>query len=92
MHQLYPVQMKAMMKRTDGLGQTLLAMVASSGQKVAFDIVLAAVTKELETTEVRHPLFLTKWLMQSFQLLEVLIYIHIPTFAQPHSRDHSEES
>ena len=60
MHQLYAAQMTAMMKRTDGLGRTLLAMVATSGQKVAFDIVLAAVTKELETTEVRHLLFLTQ--------------------------------
>ena len=72
--------MNAMTKRTDCLGRTLLAMVATSGQKVAFDIVLAAVTKELEKTEVRHPLFLTKWLiMQSFQLPEVIILslIHI---------------
>lgn len=45
-----------MMKATDGIGRTLLAMAASSGKRGTFETVLAAVKNELDPTEVSHPM------------------------------------
>jgi len=48
------------MTEVDNDGLTLLAMAASSGNTSTFDTVLAAVTKELEKTEVRYRMHFTK--------------------------------
>ena len=40
------------MKTTDDFGHSLLAMATSSGDEGTFETILAAVTKELEKTEV----------------------------------------
>ena len=55
------VQLRSMMTEVDNDGLTLLAMAASSGNTSTFDTVLAAVTKELEKTEVRYRMHFTKW-------------------------------
>ena len=48
------------MAEVDDTGRTLLAYAASSGNTSTFDTVLAAVTKELEKTEVRYRMYFTK--------------------------------
>lgn len=54
-----PWQIEAMMKAKDDIGRTILVIAASSGDRVTFDTVLAAVMEKLDSTEVRHPLFVS---------------------------------
>ena len=58
-----------MMKATDGIGRTLLAMAASSGKRGTFETVLAAVKNELDPPEVRHPLAFVTNIACSFRFI-----------------------
>lgn len=51
--------MKGMIKATDGMGRTVLAMAAMSGKDSTFDTVLLAIKDELDLIEVSHPLFIS---------------------------------
>lgn len=43
-----------MIKATDSIGRTVLAMAALSGKRNTFDTVLVAVKNELDPTEVKQ--------------------------------------
>ena len=57
-----PPQRGLLIKATDSIGRTVLAMAALSGDKGTFDTVLAAVTEELGHTEVCLTLSITEYI------------------------------
>ena len=56
----YDEQLKAMIVEKSKYGRNVLASAASRGDNGCFESVLAAAKDLLSSSEVRHPLFLTK--------------------------------
>ena len=60
MRHLYDEQLKAMMMEKDESRGNVLALAALSGNNGCFESSLAAAKELLSSSEVRHPLCLTK--------------------------------